>query len=354
MKFVKMIAALLLLGVLASLCACGEKEFSYMKTDLGKYIELGEYKGIELEYEVAKVTEEDVEWELRNFCEELATFEEYEQTEGQVTAAYDYLQIDFVGYMDGEVVADATAQGQYVLLCENNGYIDWFEDDLYGVTVGTTVVSTGNFPEDYYEDLAGKEITFHITVTAILGHYVLPELTDELVAENADYETVDEFRTYIADAIAESRRAAFEEQIYADIWNALIENCRVIEYPEQPVEDYYQMFYSYVEEYAAYAGYEDVAEFMEKELDLTEEDIREDARASVLEDLIVFSIIRAEKMTITQEEYVASATAYAESEGVTLAEMEEYYGKDYLEECVLYDKAIQFVYNSASIRYIEK
>lgn len=355
MKYGKIIAMLLLVALLAVLCACGEEEaFSYRKTDLSKYIELGEYKGIELTYEVAKVTEEDVEWELRDFCEQLATFVEYEQTEGQVTVAYDYLQIDFVGYMDGEMVADATAEGQYILLCDDSGYIDWFEDDLYGVTVGTTVVSTGNFPEDYYEDLAGKEITFHITVTAIMGHYDIPELTDELIAEHTDHETVEAARSYLFDAIANSRRAALEEQVYADLWAALMERCTVIQYPEQPVEDYYQMYYSYVQEYATYAGYEDVFEFMEKELDLTEEDMREDARASVCEELIVFSIIKAENLTVTDEEYAEAVAGYAEYDGVSFAELEESYGREYLEECVLYDKALEFVYNSANILYIEK
>ena len=78
--------------------------------------------------------------------------------------------------MNGEVVDDATAEGQYVLLCENNGYIDWFEDDLYGAKVGDTVISTGNFPEDYYEELAGKEITFHITVRSVAQRH-LPTFT---------------------------------------------------------------------------------------------------------------------------------------------------------------------------------
>lgn len=325
-----------------------------MKSDLSDYVELGEYKGIELIYDVAKVTEEDIEAALRNFCEELATFAELDVAEDYKTQAYDYLKIDFTGYMNGEVVADATAADQFVILCEDNGYIDWFEDDLYGVSVGTTVISTGNFPEDYYEELAGKEITFHITVKEVMGHYNVPEITDELVAENTDFETVEKYRTYLYDAIGEARREEASANIYEDIWQVLMDRCKVIAYPEQPVEDYYQMFYSYVEEYATYAGYEDVAEFMEKEIGLTEEDMREDARLSVTEDLIVFSIIKAEKLKITDEEYAEMAAGYAEQEGMGLAQMEELYGRDYLEECVLYDKAIQLVHDSAVIRYNEK
>lgn len=354
MQYTKIVLAFLLLGAML-LCGCGEQEFGYMTADLTEYVELGEYKGLKLTYEVAKVTEEDVGQALLNFREELAEYVEYtDLAENYQAVAYDYLQIDFVGYMNGEVVDDATAEGQYVLLCENNGYIDWFEDDLYGVTVGTTVISTGNFPEDYYEDLAGKEITFHITVKAVVGHYNVPELTDELVAENTDFETVDEYRVYLIDAIGEARREEATADIYTDIWEALMERSKVLKYPEQPLEDYYQMFHSYVEEYAVYAGYEDVAEFMATELELTDEDIWEDARLSVFEDLIVFSIVKAEKMTFTDEEYQEIATAYAEQEGMTLSQMEELYGKDYLEECVLYDKAISLVYDSADIQYIEK
>ena len=354
MKYTRIVLVLLLLAAML-LCACGEKEFGYMTADLGDYVELGEYKGLKLTYEVKKVTEEDIELALLNFREELAEFEEYtELAEGYEAVAYDYLAIDFVGYMNGEVMDDATAEGQYVLLCENNGYIDWFEDDLYGAKVGDTVISTGNFPEDYYEELAGKEITFHITVKGIAGHYNVPELTDELVAENTDFDTVEKYRLYLADAIGEERRAEASANVYGDLWEILMENSKVLKYPEQPLQDYYDMFYSYVEEYATYAGYEDVAEFMATEIGLTEEDLWEDARLSVFEDLIVFSIVQAEKMTFTDEEYQEIATAYAEQEGMTLSQMEELYGKDYLEECVLYDKAISLVYDSADIQYIEK
>lgn len=352
MKYGKVVLAILLLATML-LCACG-KEFSYMKADLSKYMELGEYKGIELTYEVAKVTDADVEKMLRNFCEELATFLEANVAEDYTTKAYDYLQIDFTGYMNGEVVADATATDQYVILCEDNGYIDWFEDDLYGAHVGDTVISTGKFPEDYYEELAGKEITFHITVKAVLGHYAVPELTDELVAENTDFESIEKYRLYLVDALGEQRREEAIANIYEDIWQVLMDRSRVIEYPEQPVEDYYQMYYSYVEEYAAYAGYEDVAEFMEKELTLTEEDMREDARLSVFEDMIIFSIIKAEKLTVTGEEYAEAVYSYAEQEGVSISEMEEYYGRDYLEECVLYDKAIELVRESVILNFVEK
>lgn len=354
MKYGKVILAVLLLAAML-LCACGDKEFSYMKSDLSDYVELGEYKGIELTYEVESVTEEDIEAALRNFCEELAEFAEYtDLAEDYKTQTYDYLKIDFTGYMDGEVVADATATDQFVILCEDNGYIDWFEDDLYGVSVGTTVISTGNFPEDYYEELAGKEITFHITVKAIMGHYSVPELTDELVAENTDFESVEKYRAYLHDAIGEARREEATANIYGDIWQVLMDRCKVIAYPEQSVEDYYQMLYSYVEEYAAYAGYEDIAAFMKEELGLTEEDMREDARLSVAEDLIVFSIIKAEKLKTSDEEYAEMAAGYAEQEGMTLAEMEELYGRDYLEECVLYDKAVQLVRDSAILHFVEK
>ena len=75
------------------------------------------------------------------------------------------------------------------------------------------------FPEDYFdEEVAGKNVTFEITLNQI-EEYVEPELTDEFVKENLDYDNVEAFREATKNSLVESNTEAANEEAQA----ALIE-----------------------------------------------------------------------------------------------------------------------------------
>ncbi len=364
MKQKKWILALvLLLAVALLLPACGEKdkgedeEFDYLKADLTQYITLGEYKGFSFSYEVEKITEADVEEYIAYILQDSGEYVDYENvTEDQVTVKNDYITIDFIGYMDGKTSSNTTGVDAKVLLDkENSGYIPGFIDDLFGVTVGTTVETKCVFPEDYgHEDYAGKEITFYIKVKSIISHYYPTTLTDELVAENTEFKTVEEYRAYLLEALKQSAKEMASENVYNDIWTELEKNVTVIKYPEAPVQDYFDSYMETIKSYAVQAGYEDYTLFMETELQLTEDEVMVDAKQAVLDDMIIFAIIQAEDITATDEEYDFFVSDIAEANSVTVEEIEAEYGEDYLMECVLYNKAIDLVYDSSNIQYVEK
>lgn len=78
----------------------------------------------------------------------------------------DVVKIDFVGMMDGEEFSGGSASNQIVEL-GSGAYIDGFEDGIIGMKKGETKDVEMTFPETYYEDLAGKDVTFKITVKSI-------------------------------------------------------------------------------------------------------------------------------------------------------------------------------------------
>lgn len=78
----------------------------------------------------------------------------------------DIVKIDFVGTMDGKAFSGGSATDQIVEL-GSGMYIAGFEEGIVGMKKGETKAVSMKFPETYYEDLAGKDVTFNITVKAI-------------------------------------------------------------------------------------------------------------------------------------------------------------------------------------------
>lgn len=88
------------------------------------------------------------------------------QTQSNVVAEGDYVKIDYEGTLDGVAFEGGTAQDQGIEIGLGQ-YIDGFEEGIIGMKKGETKDVTLTFPENYYEELAGKEVVFKITVQKI-------------------------------------------------------------------------------------------------------------------------------------------------------------------------------------------
>ena len=66
-------------------------------------------------------------------------------------------------------------------------------------------------------------------------------------------------------------------------------------------------------------------------------------RDRVLEEVVFYSIVKAENIEVTQEDYANGIIEYAASQGVSESELVEQYGEDYIRECVLWDKVMVYL-----------
>ena len=82
---------------------------------------------------------------------------------------------------------------------------------------------------------------------------------------------------------------------------------------------------------------------------LTDESLKTQAEQYAKQDLVFYAIVKAESISVTEEEYTAGLADYAASSGVSSAEMEAYYGKDYIMESLLWDEMMDVLYANANI-----
>lgn len=117
----------------------------------------------------------------------------------------DQVSIDFVGKIDGEVFEGGSGEGMPIVLGSGR-MIKGFEEGLIGCKTGDQKNLSLTFPEEYHaKDLAGKPVTFDVTVQKV-EQSKLPELNDEFATKMG---------------IKEGGLAAFRDQVKSNMQREL-------------------------------------------------------------------------------------------------------------------------------------
>ena len=169
--------------------------------------ELGEYKGLEVPRREPEVTDEEVQAEIDEVRESLASLETVERPAGPG----DYVVIDFDGYIDGEQFEGGEARG-FLLELGSGRLIEGFEEKLEGVAAGDEREIEVPFPDDYEADhLAGKLATFAVTVKEVKEKR-LPELDDDFAIQAGGFDSLEEVREDVARRLREKREEEIERE----------------------------------------------------------------------------------------------------------------------------------------------
>ena len=310
-----------------------EFEFDFMTEDLTKYLILGEYKGLTVTVPAAPVvTDEQV---LESVKKSFMNSKVCDKITDRAVTKDDTVSISYKGFMDGVQFDGGTGDSDFFTIYNGGGFIDGFADGLVGAMPGTEVDLNLTFPEDYYEDLAGKAVTFKVTVNHI---YVPAELTDENAVKltNDATMTAEKLKEECRKYLEEDAAAKYKNDKMSLIFKAIIDAAQLVSPPTELVDNYYQQDVEYYKYYAPSYGmtYEEMLEYV----GLTDESLRARAEANAMKDIAVYSIAKAENITISDAEYEEKLVAYAESQGYTKDEILEMYTKKELID--------QFTYNA--------
>lgn len=195
-------------------------------------VELGDYKGLEIEKQGTELTEEEVQESIDHQLGHLA--EMVVKEDGAVENG-DTVNIDFDGYVDGEQFEGGQAEG-YDLEIGSGSFIPGFEEQLVGVKAGEEKDVNVTFPEEYHaEELAGKEATFKTKVNEI-KYKDVPELNDEIANElDAEANSVDEYKENIRKRLAEQKATDAENTQKEEAINKATNNT-TIDVPEAMIK----------------------------------------------------------------------------------------------------------------------
>ena len=311
-------------------------------------VELGQYKGIEINKVEYNVTDQDIDEQLEMVREQNAR---WISVEDRAAKKGDLLTIDYKGYVDGEAFEGGTAENQ-TLEIGSQRFIPGFEEQLIGVKVGEEKEIQVTFPEEYHaEDLKGKEATFEIKVHEI-KEKELPELDDEFVKDISEFDTLEEYKDNLRKTMEENSKQREKVEMENQLLEKVVENAKV-DIPEVMVENEIDAMVRDMDFRLRYQGM-NLQTYLDM-INTTMEDFRaqfkDDAYNRVKLQLTIDQIIKEEKIEATDEDLEREYTRIAEEYKLDLDRVKnDYQGREEgLKNSLAVQKAVDFLMEHAVV-----
>ena len=370
----KLAILFLALGILGMAAGCGKDKEDSKKTEDNKqaeesltnadgivvavdveniedYVKLGEYKNLEVtEQPKPEVTEEVLENNIHYLL--VNNYKPVEVTEDRAVQQDDTVNIDYTGYMDGKEFEGGADTGADLRI-GSGSFIDGFEDGLIGHKKGEEVTLDLTFPDPYKPnpDFSGKAVQFKVKINKISAP---PALTDEWVAANTEFKTVEEFRNAQKEAIQVSLDSDYDTQVKSDLFGLVVENSEITKYPEDLMADAKVKVREQLDMmYQAQVGItlDDYIEQQGITEEETEKALEESAQQYLTQNLVVQAILDKEGVEFTEKEYEKEKEEYAKSAGFPdVATMEGYADAKTIKENVLWEAACDIIQSTATIK----
>ncbi|AEI45007.1 Tig [Paenibacillus mucilaginosus KNP414] len=281
-------------------------------------VELGEYKGLELESVSSEVSAEEVQEELQkmqNRHAELVPVEEGAAQNGDVVV------IDFEGFVDGVAFEGGKAE-RYSLELGSGSFIPGFEEQVVGLEKGGEKDITVTFPENYHsEELKGKEAVFKIVLHDIKRKN-LPELDDEFAKDVSEFETLDEYKADLQKKLQERKENEVKSKKEADAVEKVAASAQV-DIPEVMINDETEQMLKEFENRLRTQGMniDMYYQFTGQSAEDLKGQMRGDAEKRVRNNLVLEAIAKKEGIEVTEEEINAEFENLAGMYGRSAAEI---------------------------------
>ena len=307
-------------------------------------VTLGEYKGLSVEKEEAKVLAADVKAELDRMAQRLART----QTVERAAKKNDTVSIDFEGFVDGTAFEGGKGEN-YELKLGSGTFIPGFEDQLIGTKAGDEKDVVVTFPEEYHaKDLAGKEATFKCKVHEV-KETITPAIDDEFAKDGSEKaETLDDLKKEVKERLLAQKSEVFERDYEEALLTAVIDGMQA-DIPEAMIEvqlDNVMQDFSYrlqmqgmkMDQYAKMSG---------MDMQQLRGMFRPQAERQVKVRLALQKIVETENIDVTEDEVAAKYKELAEQYGMQEEQVKKALPADTITSDMKLDKAIALIKDSA-------
>ncbi len=316
-------------------------------------IEIIDHKGLKLKKTLYKISDEEVDIQLKTLQKNLAKLE---PIKGQRPLKNDdFALIDYEGFKNGQPFAETQKTEKFSLKIGEGRISKDFDEALTGMMPGENKEISIKFPEDHYnKNLADSEITFQVKLNEIRQE-MLPKIDDEMAQKLGDYKTLAEVKKAITDNLKQGYDKRTEQELNEQILKQLLDKYD-FEVPEAMVEYELEGILAEAERSFSYQG------VSLDQMGLTKESLAEKYRDTAVKQVkrhfILNKIIEQEDLKLSDDALEKGFQDMAATVNQSLEEIKQYYreNKDNLEffkHTLLEKKAIKLILDISTVEEVK-
>ena len=310
-------------------------------------LELPNYKGLEVEADPVKVTEDDVKNRVTGLREMHAEMISKELEEGAQKG--DFVIVKYQGYLNGKPLKDVATES-YPLELGSGNLLPDFENAVFGMKAAEEKEVNVSFPDDYPDkDIAKKTILFKITAKEIRQKR-LPDINDEF-AKDLNYENMEKLEEGLREEIRKEKEKMRNQAVSQKLMETLI-NSVEIPVPERVREKRVEAMMQ-----DAQARF-NTERFSEEELRQFEANFKKDfekrAEERIKSDIVLSKIADKEGIKVEEGDVYERIKKLADDTKRSFDDVKSFYEKnnmmDYLKDMILQEKTLDFLKGSAVVK----
>lgn len=310
------------------------------------------YMGMEVEKDLIKETDDDVQKRIDEIRQMFATVEEV--VEDRPVKEGDFVVIDFTGSMDEKPYDELKAQDNFLEIGSKK-FVPGFEEQLVGMKKGETREIKVKFPDDYHESkFASQDVIFTVTVKS-LREKKLPENDETLIKNFEKYNSFEDFKEDVRKSLEEKAQRMSEVNLQNRITENLIKE-NEIEIPSALLERqiYYMMLDTQKRMVSAGIDENTAMDFGFKMRDK----YKDDAAKIVKSFLILKKIAQKESLIAEEDDLEKYLQDLAQQNGRDYESLKSQYGSEDREDAlkmeIIQKKVFDFIEQNANIKVVEK
>lgn len=311
-------------------------------------VELGQYKGFEVDRVEYIVTDKEVEERIKQTLEQNAR---WVSVEDRPVKTGDRVILDYSGSIDGELFEGGTAEKQNLEIGSGH-FIPGFEEQMVGMELGEEKDLKVTFPEEYHaEELKGKEATFHVKLHEI-KEKELPDLDDEFAKDVSEFDTLDEYRADIKQKLEKNAEERSNTELKNNLIDLAVNNAKV-DIPDVMVDFELDNMLRDIDNQLRYNGLniESYLKIANTSIDDFRAQYKDDAYNRVKTQLVIEAIGKAENIEVSEEDYEKQYELLAKqyNQEVETIKKSLQGGLEHLENSIIAEKTIELLVDEAKV-----
>ena len=313
-----------------------------ISTEVYPEVTLGQYKGVEAPKADTTISDEQVQAELDQMAQNVASTETVERA----AEMGDTANIDFEGFDNG-VPFDGGKGDNFDLKLGSGQFVPGFEEQIVGMNAGEEKDIDITFPENYHAELAGKAVVFHVKLNKVTTT-VLPAQDDEFAKDVSEFDTLDELKADIRAKAEENAKKQAESAFEQACVEKAAENVAV-EMPKALIEaelDNQMERFAYQLQMSGYSV-EQYAKMMGGDMATMRNAFRPAAEKQAKINLTLNAIVEAEGLTVSEEEIAAEIENLAKQYELEVEKVKSMVPNAEIEENLKTRKAVKVIVDNA-------